>query len=134
MSIVHVHMSPFGLTIGIIEAVRQLRHYEMREVMKERDVPDFLEHARWFAATFTELREIMKLKDSTYNRPSSGDSGGSGDSRDEDNIKGLSKALMRDALYSVGQSIQVLSWNQDLKLDVTYNLVGCSFNFALEAR
>ena len=93
----------------------------MRDVLRSRHVPDFTEHARWFFGTFTALRNIMKERESSQaaERPGTAGSGGSNESKNEDDVKALCKAVLADSFNALGESLQVLSWSEDLKFDIT---------------
>lgn len=93
----------------------------MRNVLKSRHVPDFTEHARWFFGTFTALRDIMKERESFQpaERPGTAGSGGSNESKNEDNVKALGRSVLTDTFNALGESLQILSKSEDLKFDVT---------------
>lgn len=88
----------------------------MQDVMKQRQVPNFLEGAPSFVGTFGALREVMtEMESHTINnpssRPNSSDSGGSLASKHETNVQELCKLLIRESLIAVGNSLQYISWD-----------------------
>ena len=107
------------MSAGITEAIRQLRYYDMRQVMKQRHVPHFSQGAPLFVGTFGALHEVMKEMEypSTYDpssRPSTSSSvsGGSKASKSEDNVRELCKLLIRDSLRAVGE-LEYIPWDRD---------------------
>ena len=80
--------------------------------MKQRNVPDFLEGAPRFVATFRSLRKIMTEMESRSgnnppSRPSTSDSGGSGASKDEDNVRELCGAFIDECLNALGNHCDI---------------------------
>jgi hypothetical protein len=107
------------MSVGITDAIGQLRHYDMREVMKQRHVPQFSQGAPLFVGTFGALHEVMKEMESpSINDPSSRPStsstvsGGSKASKSEDNIRELCKLLIRDSLRAAGE-LEYIPWDRD---------------------
>jgi hypothetical protein len=123
------------MSLGITEAIRQLRYYDMREVMKQRHVPHFSQGAPLFVGTFGALHEVMKEMEypSAYDpssRPSTSSSvsGGSKASKSEDNVRELCKLLIRDSLRAVGE-LEYISWDRNnLMLSVRCL---CSLSFSI---
>jgi hypothetical protein len=88
----------------------------MQDVMKQRQVPNFLDAAPWFVGTFSALREVMtEMESHTINspssRPSTSESGGSLASKHETNVQELCKLLIRESLTAMGNSLQYISWD-----------------------
>jgi hypothetical protein len=87
----------------------------MTDIMKQRHIPDC---ARWFAGTFEALRKVMTEMEShtphdPASRPHTSDSGGSAESKHENNILVLGQNFLSDVLGASGPSLRTVIWDRD---------------------